>query len=103
MQFGQLKRREFISLLGATAAWSLAARAQRPTTILTGGTVVGAGNRRSSPQWAAFERRMGDLGYQEGMNFSFDFMQAASPGEYEVGYRKLAAGACDVILAIGPE
>ena len=103
MQFGQLKRREFISLLGATAAWPLAARAQRPTKILKVGTVVGAGNQRSSPQWAAFERRMGDLGHQEGMNFSFDFMQAASPDEYEVGYRKLAAGACDVILAIGPE
>jgi putative ABC transport system substrate-binding protein len=46
---------------------------------------------------------MRDLGYQEGKNFSFDFLQAASADEYEVLYPKLAAGGPDVILAIGPE
>jgi putative ABC transport system substrate-binding protein len=46
---------------------------------------------------------MGELGYQEGKNFSFDFLQAASADEYEALYRKLAVPALDVILAIGPE
>jgi hypothetical protein len=60
-----VNRREFITLLGgAAAAWPLAARAQQPTKILRVGTV--AGTQKSSPQWVAFERRMGELGYQEG-------------------------------------
>jgi ABC transporter substrate binding protein len=101
MQFDQLKRREFVTLLGGAAAWPVAARAQRPAKMLSVGTV--AGTPRSSPQWVAFERRIGELGYQKGTNFSFDFLQAASADEYEVGYRKLAARALDVILAIGPE
>ena len=98
-----MKRREFITFLGggATVAWPLAARAEQPATMLRVGTV--AGTPRSSPQWVAFERHMGELGYQEGKNFSFDFLQAASADEYEVLYRKLAARALDVILAIGPE
>jgi putative tryptophan/tyrosine transport system substrate-binding protein len=97
-----VRRRAFIALLGgAAAAWPLAARAQRPAKMLRVGTV--AGTPKSSPQWVAFERRMGELGYQEGKNFSFDFLQAASADEYEVLYRKLVANAPDVILAIGPE
>src|SRR5262249_1919738 len=99
MQFGQLKRREFFTLLGGAAVWPLAARAQRPAQMLRVGTV--AGTPKSSPQWAAFERRMGELGYQEGKNFSF--LQAASVDEYEVLYRKLAVPMPDIILAIGPE
>ena len=47
---------------------------------------------------------MGELGYQEGKNLSFDFLQAANADEYEIlFYQKLAARVLDVILAIGPE
>jgi putative ABC transport system substrate-binding protein len=96
-----MRRRELFGVLGGAAAWPLAAWAQQPTKILRVGTV--AGTPKSSPHWAAFQRRMGELGYQEGRNFSFDFLQAASADEYEVLYRKLAARVPDVILAIGPE
>src|SRR5262249_27186608 len=56
-----VKRRKFIALLGGAAAWASSARAQRP--MLRVGTV--AGTPKSSPQWVAFERRMGELGYKE--------------------------------------
>jgi len=97
-----MRRRQFITLLGGTvAARPLAAQAQQPTKMLKVGTV--AGNPRSGPQWVAFEKRMGELGYQEGKNFFFDFLQITNPDEFEVGYQKLAARAPDIILAIGPE
>jgi hypothetical protein len=47
--------------------------------------------QQSSPTWAAFMRRMAELGYQEGKTFVFDLVLAASEEDYETGYRTLAA------------
>ena len=96
-----VRRREFMLALAGAAAWPLAGRAQPSAKMLRVGTV--AVTPRSSLHWVTFERRMGELGYQEGRNFSFDFLPAASADEYEVLYQKLAARVPDVILAIGPE
>src|SRR5262245_42557639 len=58
-----MRRREFITLLGGSAAlWSLAARAQKPFKI--GLLDTGLGEYFSVP----FMRKLGELGYVEGRN-----------------------------------
>jgi len=101
MQFDQLKRREFITLLGGAAGWPLAARAQQPEKMLRVGAL--SAQPRTAPIWLAFERRMAELGYKRGTNFAFEFVQVDSMGDYERGYRELVARNVDILLATGPE
>ena len=97
----EVKRRDFISLLGGAAvAWPLAARAQSPKMLRVGYSGM---LPRDAPHYAAFERRMAELGYQPGRNFTFEYIQAPSIEGYEVTYRELAARKVDVLLAAGNE
>jgi ABC-type sugar transport system substrate-binding protein len=70
MQFDQLKRREFITLLGgAAAAWPFAARAQQPGGIRRVVVLMGAAETAWSRDWlASFSRRLDELGWREGRN-----------------------------------
>ena len=57
-----MKRREFITLLGGAAvACPLAARAQSPKMLRVGYSGM---LPREAPHYAAFEKRMAELGYQ---------------------------------------
>src|SRR5262245_30674499 len=96
-----IKRREFITLLGSAAAWPLAARAQQQPKMLRVG-LVGM-QPQDAPHYANFLKRMAELGYQEGRNFTFDYIQTPNIEGYEKNYRELAARKVDVFLAVGNE
>jgi len=71
MLFDQLKRREFITLLGgAAAAWPLGARAQVSTKRPLVGVMV-AVTRPGNPVLNAFVRGLPELGYVEGPNYRY--------------------------------
>jgi hypothetical protein len=83
-----MKRREFITLLGGAACWPLAAHAQQPKILRVGYSGI---MQRDAPHYAAFEKRMAELGYQQGRNFAFEYIQAVNIEGYELTYRELAA------------
>ena len=73
-----MKRREFITLLGAAAAWPLAARAQQPAMPAIG--FLGT-STASSPPAIGFHRGLGEAGFVEGRNIAVEYR--FSEGRYD--------------------
>jgi ABC-type uncharacterized transport system substrate-binding protein len=73
MPFDQLRRREFITLLGgATVAWPLAAQAQQPAKLPTIGLLGAATLLVESQRVAAFVQRLRELGWIEGRTVAIE-------------------------------
>ena len=79
-----MQRREFITLLGATATWPLAARAQQPEMPVIG-FLYGA----SAEAVPAFLQGLAETGYVEGRNVAIEYRRAEAP-RYDL-LRALAA------------
>jgi len=95
-------RRWFIAaalLVGLAAAAANAA--ETPTRIFHIGIV--AGLPRSSPEHAAFEERLRELGYVEGRNLTIDFVQDNDPDRLAAAVGEFARRGVDVIVTGGQD
>src|SRR5262245_50293659 len=76
MQFDQLKRREFITLIGGATAWPLAARAQQRGKLPTIGFLVSGTPLANAPWVAGFVQRLRELGWIEGHTIAIEYRWA---------------------------
>jgi putative tryptophan/tyrosine transport system substrate-binding protein len=104
MQFDELRRREFIALIGSAAAWPLAARAQQTERVRRIGVLMAqaADDSDGQARVAAFLQALQQLGWTEGRNVRIDYRWGG--GDVDRIRRdaaELVALAPDVILAGG--
>ena len=102
MQFDRLRRREFITLLGGTAAWPLAARAQQSDTMRRIGVLMNltADDPEGQARIAAFHKGLQEWGWTLGRNARVDVRWGAFDADSSRRYAAELVGlAPDVILA----
>src|SRR5215472_17886726 len=102
MQFAQMKRRDFITLLGAAAAWPLAVRAQQTSKLPTIG-FLGAGTRSGWSDWlAAFVQRLRELGWIDGRTVAMEIRWAEGrPERYTEIAAEFVRLNVEVIVTVG--
>ena len=97
MPFDQLRRRQFIALLGGAAtAWPLAARAQQPARVPRIGIIDDA------PMWHSFRRALRELGYVEGQSVNYEYRYSEGvPDRLATVVGELVRRPVDLIAAYG--
>jgi putative tryptophan/tyrosine transport system substrate-binding protein len=103
MLFDQLKRRDFISLLGGAAAWPLAARAQQADGTRRIGVLMGYTESDPAVQsyLAAFRGTLAKLGWTDGSNLRIELRWgAADPDRIKTFAKELVDLRPDAILGV---
>jgi putative ABC transport system substrate-binding protein len=94
------RRRVLLAAGSAVLVHARVARAQ-PSKMLRVG-FVGI-QSRDAALYKSFLGRMAELGYREGRNFTFEYVQAPSIEGYDAAFRELATRKIDIFLAAGSE
>jgi putative ABC transport system substrate-binding protein len=99
-----MRRREFITLLGGTAAWPLAARAQQTSTIRRVGLRMNLseGDLEAQRLVTAFRERLAQLGWADGRNLRIDYRWAGGDvGRISIFAKELVELSPDMIVGYG--
>jgi len=97
-----MRRRQFITLLGGAAAWPLAARAQQTTPVPRIGWLTTGDPTSYRFSLAAFRGGLRELGYVEGRNVTIEYRWAeGNPARLPELANQLVQQQVDVILAGG--
>jgi putative tryptophan/tyrosine transport system substrate-binding protein len=101
MHFDQLRRREFITLLGGAAAWPIAARAQQPGSVKRIGILIGTANdAHKQSQVRVLELGLQQLGWSNGRNLQIEYRWAqGNPDHIRAFAKELVGLAPDLIVA----
>src|SRR6266550_5614839 len=86
-----IRRREFLILMGGAAAWPLAARAQQPGRVWRIGVLETTSMALNAANFEAFRQSLRDLGYIEQQNLTVEYRSAEGRGE------RFAALAADLL------
>jgi putative tryptophan/tyrosine transport system substrate-binding protein len=101
MQFGQLKRREFITALSGAVTWPLVARAQQPARRSIG-VLWPASAPPPPPRMESFRLALKQLGFVEGQNLTIQLRYAEKgPQQLPDLAAELVRAKVDVIAAFG--
>jgi len=68
-----MRRRDFITLVGGTAAWPLAAWAQQPERMRRVGVLYGVSEAEWADRMVAFRRGLAETGFIEGRNVAIEY------------------------------
>lgn len=98
-----MRRREFIGLVGgAAAAWPLAVRSQQPAKLPTIGFLGVSTSAAWTPWTIAFVRRLGELGWTDGRNLAIEYRWAEGHSERFAEFAaEFVARKVDIIVTSG--